>query len=267
MAPRKDNRKTDDGTHGRRRNAPERQAGQPPSQKKKLSDSMVDYIEAIDLLTRRHGHAHTKEIAELMQVKMPSVTTALRQLSSKGMIVYNANRPVELTPDGQGVANRIARRHHTMELFLQRALGLSNEDAHLVSCSIDHIIDDDVMRRFLVFYDALENRTDSRRLSTHLTEAIDFINSDPENTYVSLSSLGSGARGVYVKASRLLTPEEERRVRGEFGLEPGVGLSSGGLTLDKAFYTVKTDTREMRSSIPVEIAENLWVRIKKEDEP
>ena len=70
-----------------------------------------------------------------------------------------------------------------------------------------------------------------------------------------------------MKASRLLTPEEERRVCGEFGLEPGVGLSSGGLTLDKAFYTVKTDTREMRSSIPVEIAENLWVRIKKEDEP
>lgn len=229
----------------------------------KLSTCMVDYIESIDLLTRQHGHAHTKDIAEMLHVKMPSVTIALRQLSAKGMIFYSANRPVELTAEGQRIADRIAKHHHTLESFFQRALGLSPDSAHLVSNSIDHIVDDDVVRRFLVFSRAIEDRTDCKRLATHLTEAMEFINDDPQNTYAVPTTLEEGTPCVYVRPSRLLN-EKERAKISAVGLKPGDSFTACGLTLDRAELAILAGTPRKRTVIPVEIAENLWVRISPE---
>ena len=53
---------------------------------KKLSASLEDYLEAIAELCSKEGHAHSKEIAEKLSVKMPSVTEALRQLVEMGYI-------------------------------------------------------------------------------------------------------------------------------------------------------------------------------------
>ena len=41
---------------------------------KKLSASLEDYLEAIAELCAAEGHAHSKEIAQKLSVKMPSVT-------------------------------------------------------------------------------------------------------------------------------------------------------------------------------------------------
>ncbi len=229
----------------------------------KLSTSMVDYIESIDLLTRQHGHAHTKDIAEMLHVKMPSVTIALRQLSAKGMIFYSANRPVELTAEGQKIADRIAKHHHTLESFFQRALGLSPDSAHLVSNSIDHIVDDDVVRRFLVFSRAIEDRTDCKRLATHLTEAMEFLNDDPQNTYAVPTTLEEGTECIYVRPSRLLSPQELERVSA-LGIAPGDTFVVCGLTLDRATLAILTGNPRKRVVLPVEIAENLWTRLSKE---
>ncbi|MBP5586310.1 MAG: hypothetical protein J6Y92_08165, partial [Lentisphaeria bacterium] len=45
-----------------------------------LTESLEDYLEAIAELIAVEGHAHAKEIAAKLNVKMPSVTGALRQL-------------------------------------------------------------------------------------------------------------------------------------------------------------------------------------------
>ena len=45
-----------------------------------LSESLEDYLEAIAELIVVEGHAHTKDIARKLDVKMPSVTGAIRQL-------------------------------------------------------------------------------------------------------------------------------------------------------------------------------------------
>ena len=66
----------------------------------RLSESMEDYLEAIAELIAVGGHAHTKEIAQKLNVKMPSVTGALRQLEQMGYIIYNTHYPVQLTEEG-----------------------------------------------------------------------------------------------------------------------------------------------------------------------
>ena len=47
-----------------------------------LTASLEDYLEAIAELTAAEGHAHTKEIAKKLNVKMPSVTGGLYKFAN-----------------------------------------------------------------------------------------------------------------------------------------------------------------------------------------
>ena len=66
----------------------------------KISSSLEDYIEVISEIIEENGHAHTKDIADRLNVKMPSATKALQNLSEKKLIIYQSHNPVELTPEG-----------------------------------------------------------------------------------------------------------------------------------------------------------------------
>ena len=52
--------------------------GKMKSANLQLTESLEDYLEAIAELIEVEGHAHAKEIAAKLNVKMPSVTGALR---------------------------------------------------------------------------------------------------------------------------------------------------------------------------------------------
>ena len=60
----------------------------------KISSSLEDYLEAIAEIIEDNGHAHTKDIADKLHVKMPSVTSALQTLSANGLIRYQSHAPV-----------------------------------------------------------------------------------------------------------------------------------------------------------------------------
>ena len=105
----------------------------------RLSESLEDYLEAISELIAIEGHAHTKEIAEKLNVKMPSVTAALRQLDKMGCIVYNTHYPVQLTAVGKEIADQVVRRHRILKKFFGDILGLRSASrcspASVRSCS------------------------------------------------------------------------------------------------------------------------------------
>ena len=63
-----------------------------------LTESLEDYLEAIAELIAVEGHAHSKDIAAKLHVKMSSVNGAIRQLEKMNYIVYSTHYPVSLTP-------------------------------------------------------------------------------------------------------------------------------------------------------------------------
>ena len=126
--------------------------------KQRLTASLEDYLEAIAGLTATEGHAHTKAIAEKLNVKMPSVTGALRQLEKQGYIIYNAHYPVELTPVGKSVAEEVIRRHEILKSFFCDILGLPPEKASQTACHLEHVVDSDTIERFVLFSKAIEDR-------------------------------------------------------------------------------------------------------------
>ena len=230
----------------------------PANDPNRLSYSLVDYIEAIHTLTCLHGHAHTKDIAERLKVKMPSVTTALRQLRARGLINYNRHYPVELTSDGLKIAQRIAKNHQTLEDFFLRAFALSPDTAHFVSSSIDHIVNDDIVKRFIILCNALEKRTDCKSLAVYLTEAMQLLNDHPETNYAVATELPVGTHCRFIQASRNL-PDAERLLS-EIRLEPGTAVHVGNFSLDGSMLSLVLGNEQRRVDLPRTVAENLWLQ-------
>ena len=218
----------------------------------RLSESLEDYLEAIAELIAVAGHAHTKEIAEKLDVKMPSVTAALRQLDKMGCIVYNTHYPVQLTPAGKEIADQVVRRHRILKKFFGEILGLDPEKASETACRLEHAVDEETIERFILFSEAIENRSDARSLQIYLTEAMAALSEDNFREICVLSQMQPGDTGVVVKFGRNI----EERMKPEF--TPGDPFAVQGISLDKTDWRISLSGKIL--NIPLAVAENLWVR-------
>lgn len=215
-----------------------------------LSESMEDYLEAIAELIAVEGHAHTKEIAQKLNVKMPSVTGALRQLEQLGYIIYNTHYPVQLTKEGKFVADGILKRHSVLKNFFGRILGLPADKASETACRLEHAVDDDTISRFILFSEAIEMRQDTKQVQVYLTEAMQFLNSADAEKICVLSQLGMDEKAVVETAGRNISTGDVPKA--------GETVILKGISLDRSVYSVEINGKQFH--IPAFVAENLWVK-------
>ncbi|MDC7239814.1 MAG: metal-dependent transcriptional regulator [Spirochaetales bacterium] len=112
-----------------------------------LTPSLEDYLEAILQLEEKNRVARVKDIAERLSVQMPSVTGALKNLKSKGLIEYEKNSFINLTPQGKELAEAVLSKHKILLSFLENSLFLGAEKAADEACRIEHSIDKETARR------------------------------------------------------------------------------------------------------------------------
>ena len=213
---------------------------------KPLSSSLEDYLEAIAELTAVNGHAHTKEIADRLNVKMPSVTGALRQLEQSGYIIYNAHYPVELTEAGTAAASKVMHRHGVLKAFFMNIMGLSSQKASETACHIEHVVDSDTIRRFVLFSDAISSRRDAAGIQRFLTEAMAEENRD----LAVLSTMQEGSCGIFIKKGCNIAANTQ------FPLPPETKFSVE--VFSPASDNIRISAKGASWEIPVEIAENIW---------
>ena len=211
-----------------------------------LTESLEDYLEAIAELIEIEGHAHAKEIAAKLNVKMPSVTGALRQLEKMGCIVYNTHYPVQLTEKGRLIAEDVIHHHGVLKKFFSEILGLPLEKASETACRLEHLIDCDTIARFVLFSEAIGKRTDARALQTYLTEALSM----PDLKV--LSDCAPGSRVAVEKTGRNISADAVP------GLKPGDAATVEGFSLDRSAIRVTVAGRTFE--VPTPLAENIWVR-------
>ena len=108
-----------------------------------LSLPQQNYIETIHELCLIHKHAHTKAIAEKLNVKMASVTEAMLSLSAQNLVNYHIRQPVTLTEEGMEVAAKLHKRHKILADFFT-LIGCDLIKAEETACRVEHIIDNDV---------------------------------------------------------------------------------------------------------------------------
>lgn len=138
----------------------------------KVSANMQDYLVAIVALTSLHGHAHTRDIARMLHVKMPSVTYALKTLSRKKFLLYSPSAPVILTESGKKLGMHLYQCRMTIKDFFEKVLYLPPVRAMEFACMLEHRMDKRSLEAFHFLTAAIEERPDCRTLKKDLKDCL-----------------------------------------------------------------------------------------------
>ena len=191
-----------------------------------ISSSLEDYLEAIAEIIENNGHAHTKDIAERLQVKMPSVTNALQALAGRGLIHYQSHSPVVLTSVGAEMAAVIRHRHAVLKGFFSELLKLDSGEADDTACKMEHVISDTVLSRIVLLVEAIGDREDCAPLRKYLNETMPKLSTEAgDMDLIPLSQLPIGQPAVVVRVDETLRGLKKFA---DLGLVPGTLLQIEG---------------------------------------
>ena len=101
-----------------------------------------EYCECIFELDEDDVDVIQARIAERLEVSRPAVSEMIRKLETEGLVEIDGR--INLTTDGQTLAESVVRRHRLAERFLTDILGLSWADAHQEAGKWEHIISEPV---------------------------------------------------------------------------------------------------------------------------
>ena len=104
-------------------------------------------------LQKKHGQAHTNDVASVLGVAPPSATEMLQKLAREKLVKYVPYHGATLTDMGERVAGELLEKHRTLAEFLI-LIGVPKEDAEIDACNIEHHVSRDTINqidKFLEF--------------------------------------------------------------------------------------------------------------------
>lgn len=134
-----------------------------------LTKTMEQYLETIYDLQKKDGFATVTDIAEVRDVKAPSVTYVLQKLGDAELVNYEKYRSVTLTPEGMKIAKRLERIHETLRWFL-KLIGVDEEIADEDACEIEHIVRPETVTKLTQFAEWVKGAPKSPTWLTHFRE-------------------------------------------------------------------------------------------------
>ena len=111
-----------------------------------LSSSTEDYLEAIFTIVAKNKVARSKDIAEKLKVKRPSVTGALKALAEKGLVNYAPHSYITLSKEGEKIARCVDKRHQVLKDLFVDILMLPSDGAENAACVMEHGISQNVCK-------------------------------------------------------------------------------------------------------------------------
>lgn len=113
-----------------------------------LSASTQNYLKAVWTLAEWSAEPVTPTlIAERTELKISSVSDAIRKLTAQGLLVHAPYGAVELTEEGRAYALAMVRRHRLIETFLVQVLGYSWDQVHDEAEHLEHAVSDFMIDR------------------------------------------------------------------------------------------------------------------------
>ena len=100
-----------------------------------LTSSMEDYLEAVLVLQQQKGYVRCVDVAELLDVKKPSVSRAVKELSKKKCLLKKDDGTLSLTEQGQ----QIYEKHQFFTKRLVEA-GVPQDIAAQDACKLEYVI-------------------------------------------------------------------------------------------------------------------------------
>jgi len=121
------------------------------NKKIQLTESQETYLEAIYHIANQKGAARAKDIAQKLNVRASSVTTALKNLGKLELINYTPYDIITLTRKGKSVAKEIHQRHTALHSFLVDVLGVEAQEADDAAARMEHSVPKSIIERLIQY--------------------------------------------------------------------------------------------------------------------
>ncbi len=133
-----------------------------------LTPSLEDYLEVIADIVKKNKVARVKDIAERINVKLSSVTGAVRQLAKYGLVNYKPYQFITLTEKGEEEAKRIEKKRKILRNFFTKLFGMKYTEAEEVACKVEHFLTPELAEKFEKFIEFIDKcpRTDEEWLNS-----------------------------------------------------------------------------------------------------
>ena len=97
------------------------------------------------------GWARVSDIARQLNITRGSVSINLRALKKRAWVETDEHHLVKLTPKGLKVVRSVMAKRVVLKAFLSDVLGLSDSQAEIDSCKIEHLISQSTGQRLAQF--------------------------------------------------------------------------------------------------------------------
>lgn len=123
----------------------------PASGARPVTPVMEDYLEAIFDLAKEKKGVRVKDIARRLGVKMPTVTSMLKTLRDRDLVVYEKYEYVELAEGGADIGREMNRRHRILRRFLMEVLKVEAVQADEEACKMEHAFSRETLDKLVGF--------------------------------------------------------------------------------------------------------------------
>ncbi|NLK20537.1 MAG: metal-dependent transcriptional regulator [Epulopiscium sp.] len=83
-----------------------------------LSPSLQDYLEEMYRLSTNQDEIRVSDVAQVLEVSLPSVVKALHKLKSRGYVIYQPYETIKLTDKGIAEGTFLVQRNQLLKEFL-----------------------------------------------------------------------------------------------------------------------------------------------------
>ena len=124
----------------------------------KLTANMEDYLEAVLFCANEKGLARVSDIRDMLQVKTPSVTGAMKTLAQEGYVLHEPYSGIKLTAKGRRAAEDVKKRHAILSRFLTQVLGVNPKTAETDACKMEHTISRETLEKLHIYLHKQEEK-------------------------------------------------------------------------------------------------------------
>ncbi len=116
-----------------------------------ISHSAAHHLMAIDGLIRKNGYARVTDVAKSLAITRGSASITLKALKEKGLVQEDENKFLHLSKEGVSLTLRIESKRIVLKKFLKDVLHVSEEQAEIDACKVEHLISAETGEHLLAF--------------------------------------------------------------------------------------------------------------------
>ena len=112
-----------------------------------ITSSLEDYLEFIYNKITEEKVVKAIDIANKFNVSRPTISEALIKLADMDLIIYEGRKGIKITKKGIEQAKKTIKKHKILSVFFTKILKVDSNLADKNACKIEHVIDDELIKK------------------------------------------------------------------------------------------------------------------------